>query len=514
MYPAAGSGEASARAFYDPRYISGWSGLDQPRLGLVGLTAPMSELVTQRPPPSKARFELLVYTRHQSQVFPLVHGSIVNMGRGSDNTIHLDDASVSRAHARLHVGEEVFVEDLNSANGTMLMHNSAHKAGEETEAGGNHRILPRELVPMTEGDVVRLGAVIVVLQRKNRINIPAPRVAADRSVSAVVVDPEMIKVYELATRAAGSDISVLILGETGVGKEVLAEALHRRSPRAAQQLLRLNCAALPESLLEGELFGHERGAFTGAHAQKIGLLESTDKGTVFLDEIGELPLGTQAKLLRVLEERVVLRLGSTKPRQIDVRFVTASNRDLGREVRAGRFRSDLYYRISGLVVRIPALRERRAEIEPLARHFLREFCVRSGQLEPLLTAEALARLNAYEWPGNVRELRNVMERAALLANEGKITREQVLLEPADEIGELDPAEDFDAITRVVDRPASLAGSPASPELSPATSERDRIVRALEACGGNQTRAAKLLGFSRRTLINRLEEFSLPRPKKC
>jgi transcriptional regulator with GAF, ATPase, and Fis domain len=304
---------------------------------------------------------------------------------------------------------------------------------------------------------------------------------------------------------------------------VLAETIHRRSPRAAQPFLRLNCAALPESLLEGELFGHERGAFTGAHALKVGLLESTDKGTVFLDEIGELPLGTQAKLLRVLEERTVIRLGSTKPRHIDVRFVTATNRDLGREVRAGRFRGDLYYRITGLVVRIPPLRQRRAEIEPLARHFLREFCARSNQLEPILMTEAIARLNAYEWPGNVRELRNVMERAALLATDGRIARDQVMLEPVDEAHLIDGDEDdFEAITRVVDqlpgqglaRARAVSSPPALAASPPGESERDRIVRALEACGGNQTRAAKMLGVSRRTLINRLEEFGLPRPKKA
>lgn len=450
-------------------------------------------------------------------MFPLVHGSIVSLGRGSDNTIHLDDPSVSRFHVRLHVGDQVLAEDLNSANGTILMRNSADK-NEDTESGGSRPIAPRELVPMIPGDVVRLGAAVVVLQRRPLISVPAPKAPELPRGSAVVIDPEMIKVYDLATRAAASDISLLILGETGVGKEVLAETVHRLSRRASEPLLRLNCTALPESLLEGELFGHERGAFTGAHAQKIGLLEATDRGTVFLDEIGELPLGTQAKLLRVLEERVVLRLGSTKPRRIDVRFVTATNRDLGREVRAGRFRSDLYYRISGLSVRIPALRERRSEIEPLARHFLREFCVRSAQLEPQLTLEAVTRLNAYDWPGNVRELRNVMERAALLASDGKIARDQVLLDAFEELRDSDFPEGFDAITRVVDRPSPLAlaqpaGSGNAPPVSDTGSERDRIVQALEACGGNQTRAAKLLGFSRRTLINRLDEFNLPRPKK-
>jgi len=353
--------------------------------------------------------------------------------------------------------------------------------------------------------------VILVLQRKGRPGLPSTSESPGAAVSPILVDPEMQRVYDLATRAAGSDISVLILGETGVGKEVMAETIHRRSPRAEHPFLRLNCAALPESLLEGELFGHERGAFTGAHAAKVGLLESTDRGTVFLDEIGELALGTQAKLLRVLEERTVIRLGATKPRHIDVRFVTATNRDLGREVKAGRFRGDLYYRISGLVVRIPPLRLRRAELQPLALHFLRVFCERSGHPTPRLSPGAVEVLHSYDWPGNVRELRNVMERAALLSNDHEIGREHVMLEPPVPEEEEVEDDDFDAVTKVMDvldpsQPPSLGDAEG-------VSERDRVIRALEACGGNQTRAAKMLGVSRRTLINRLEAFQLPRPKK-
>src|SRR5690606_14186600 len=247
-----------------------------------------------------------------------------------------------------------------------------------------------------------------------------------------------------------------ILGETGAGKEAMAETVHQRSPRRAGPFLLLNCAALSETLLESELFGHEKGAFTGAHSTKAGLLESTAGGTVFLDEIGELSLGTQAKLLRVLEERSVMRVGATKPRRIDVRFVTATNRDLTREVRAGRFRGDLYYRISGLVVRIPPLRERLTEIEPLARHFLTEFCTQLGQLVPELEPAAIEALLGYHWPGNVRELKNVMERAVLLAGSGPVTREHVLPEPtlfsdAAGAGGL-LADDLDESTQVITRP--------------------------------------------------------------
>jgi transcriptional regulator with GAF, ATPase, and Fis domain len=367
----------------------------------------------------------------------------------------------------------------------------------------------------------------------------------------------------------------LIIGETGVGTEMMAETVHRRSRRATRPYLQLNCAALPEQLLESELFGHEKGAFTGAHVTKAGLLESTDGGTVFLDEIGELSLGTQAKLLRVLEERTLLRVGSTKPRQINVRFVTATNRDLVRESRAGRFRSDLYYRISGIVVRVPPLRQRRVEIEPLSTHFLRQFCKNLDQPEPTLSIDALAALGAHDWPGNVRELRNVIERAALMAGSDPIRPEHILLDtpvsPAHGAEPEAPTEvtmrndyrEFIAATRrgnVVDRPPRSRGPQSvrdlsrgpdsagrssrasqshgmlslSPESSseysrdapssyaPAVGrdraadldeERAQLIAALDACAGNQTRAAKMLGISRRQLIVRIEFWQLPRPKK-
>ncbi|HET9955651.1 MAG TPA: sigma 54-interacting transcriptional regulator [Polyangiaceae bacterium] len=475
----------------------------------------MAELLTERPPMPVQQFELVVYLRQDSRVFLLTQGSSVGIGRSPDNQIQIDDPSVSRHHARLRILDEVIVEDLGSANGTTLVRNARPRPDrEDTDIRANQRLTPGELASMTPGDVLRIGPVLLVLQKRGRstpVEAPEPHGNPVNGGPAVLIDPEMRRVYELISRAAASDISVLILGETGAGKEVVAETVHRRSPRADKPFLRLNCAALPESLLEGELFGHEKGAFTGAHSTKAGLIESTDGGTVFLDEIGELPLGTQAKLLRVLEERTVIRLGATKPRRVNVRFVTATNRDLSREVRASRFRGDLYYRISGLVVRVPPLRKRRAEIEPLARHFLKDFCARAGQAPPELAADAAELLYGYDWPGNVRELRNVMERAALLANGGQIKRDHVLLEPALPELELEDADDFDAVTEVTkEKPQSLR--PFSEEEA-ATGERDRVIRALESCGGNQTRAAKLLGVSRRTLINRLEQFQLPRPKK-
>jgi DNA-binding NtrC family response regulator len=449
----------------------------------------MSYLVTE-PPPQKAKYELVVYTRKQSEVFDLLPGSVVAVGRGPENAVRIDDASVSRNHARIHVTDEVDAEDLGSANGTLLVRNhppTQERAADEdtTSAGsGAGRLAPHVQVRLLPGDVLRIGAVLIVLQWRG--TQAASEEHRGGSGVPVLVDPEMRRAYELVRKAATTDISVLLLGETGAGKEVLAETVHRYSPRAQKPFLKLNCAALPDSLLESELFGHERGAFTGAHVAKTGLLESTDQGTVFLDEIGELPQGTQAKLLRVLEDRAVTRLGATKPKKVDVRFITATNRDLQQRVKSGLFRGDLYYRISGLTVRIPPLRQRPSEIEPLSRYFLREFCSRSETNEPVLTPGALDALRAHQWPGNVRELRNVIERAVLMASDGAITADHVLL---DEPISQQPYELLDA------------------EFDAETAVFDPSMR------GDQTRAAKLLGVSRRTLINRLEQFDLPRPKK-
>jgi two-component system, NtrC family, response regulator AtoC len=228
--------------------------------------------------------------------------------------------------------------------------------------------------------------------------------------------PAVVELRRMVERVAASDISVLILGETGVGKERMAEELHRLSPRAAKPLVRLNCAALSDSLLESELFGHERGAFTGAHERKIGLLEAAGGGTVFLDEVGDMPSLTQVKLLRVLEERQVRRVGATASVGIDVRFVSATNRNLEQAIALGTFREDLYFRLNGIALVIPPLRDRPSEIEGLARHFIAEACRRAGRAPPRISREALQLLLAYPWPGNIRELRSVIERAVVLCD--------------------------------------------------------------------------------------------------
>jgi transcriptional regulator with PAS, ATPase and Fis domain len=297
----------------------------------------------------------------------------------------------------------------------------------------------------------------------------------------------MQQVLLLAERAAAGNIHVLILGETGAGKEVLARLIHERSPRARQPFVCVDCAALSAALLESELFGHERGAFTGAAAAKPGLLETAPGGTVLLDEVGELPLPMQAKLLRAIETRTIARVGSVRPRPIDVRFLAATNRELAAAVASGAFRRDLYYRLNGMTLTVPPLRERAADIPALARSFAAELD-RTGR-PPAFTERAMAALVAHAWPGNVRELRNVIERALLLCQGDTL--------------------DIEHLPEATLNPPVLL--PAS--TGAATSERERILAALAACGGNQSRAARELKLSRKVLIARLEAYGVTRPRK-
>ena len=482
-----------------------------------------------------------MYLRQNCSTHPLPASGSVRIGRDAFNDIRVDDPSVSRHHLTLHVGGALEVEDLGSANGTQVFRVEQEgdlDGGPTRREGMETRLTPHKRRLLEAGDFVRAGAALILIQPRR----PSTRVSAVSAIEpthegpAVLLDPQMKRAYEIALRAAQSQISVLITGETGSGKEVFAETIHQRSNRRGKPFLRLNCAALTESLLESQLFGHERGAFTGANQAKAGLLESTDQGTVFLDEIGEMPLTTQAKLLRVLEERAVLRVGATKPTPIDVRFIWATNRDLRAEAIAGRFRTDLYYRIAGVEFSIPPLRQRQVEIEPLARLFLRRFCEVSHLPEPEITESALVALQRYSWPGNVRELKNVMERAPFVCEGGLLTEEHVPQDAFDEANGLFPSEEEEP-TQVIPPAspfspnrvgASVAASPGAlaPPRTPAPlpldagrygidsdEERQRVLSALEQCAGNQTRAAKVLGVSRRTLINRLERLNMPRPKK-
>jgi transcriptional regulator with GAF, ATPase, and Fis domain len=310
----------------------------------------------------------------------------------------------------------------------------------------------------------------------------------------------MASIWRRLEMVAKTPLPVLIVGETGAGKELAADWLFSCSGRGLR-LLKVNCAGLSESLVESELFGHVRGAFTGAHAARTGLFEAADGGSLFLDEVGELPLATQAKLLRALESGEVTRLGSNEARKVDVRIVAATHRDLPSRIRAGAFREDLYFRLNGLSIRIPPLRERRGEIVPLARGFIERFSARVARPAPTLALCAETALRAHPWPGNVRELRHTLERCVALldSDAGCILAEH--LELHDQTPE----------TRV-----------STPEQTGRTStlrtewlklERAEIMSALEQCGGNQKCAAELLGISRRSLTNKLNAHSVPRPRK-
>ncbi|HEU4404223.1 MAG TPA: sigma 54-interacting transcriptional regulator [Polyangiaceae bacterium] len=338
-------------------------------------------------------------------------------------------------------------------------------------------------VESVDGDVGRPTALL------SKPTPPPPAAPAGQPTA-------MDRARQLVALVADSTITVLLVGETGVGKEVTAEEIHRRSSRAHGPFLRLNCGAFSESLLESELYGHEKGAFTGAVQAKPGLLEAARGGTVFLDEVGELPLRLQVKLLRVLEDHQVLRVGGLSPRPIDVRFVAATNRDLEREVAEGNFRRDLFFRLNGIIIQLPPLRERPEEILQLAETFLGRASDRAGRPLPVLPPETRETLMRHPWPGNVRELRNVMERAVLLCRGGVIRDDDLHLERA----EAAPASNV-----VADSETSTSADD--------DEERRRVLDALARCAGNQTQAAKLLGISRGTLLARLDAYNLPRPRK-
>src|SRR6266700_3563136 len=300
--------------------------------------------------------------------------------------------------------------------------------------------LARAVATAARGGAVRVGAASYPEDGRNADSLLASAGARARGLVAPadgragraalrdsdVPDQNMRRVHALAARAAAGEISVVILGETGVGKEVLARAIHESSARSARALVSVNCAALSESLLESELFGHERGAFTGAAQAKPGLLETAPGGTVFLDELGELPLALQAKLLRVVETREIVRVGGVRARKIDVRFIAATNRDLEAAVRRGAFRADLYFRLNGMTLVIPPLRERPLDLPRLARQMVLDLARHANQRPPpALSDPALDVITRHDWPGNVRELRNVIERALLLCEGATITPEHL-----------------------------------------------------------------------------------------
>ena len=295
------------------------------------------------------------------------------------------------------------------------------------------------------------------------------------------------QVFDLTMQVAASEANILVLGESGTGKELIAGAIHEHSPRSDRRFLSINCAALSDTLLESQLFGHVRGAFTGAITNQKGLLEEADGGTLFLDEVGDMSLAIQAKLLRVIQERDFIPVGATKPKTVDIRFVAATNKDLTREVREGRFREDLFYRLNVITIDLPPLRERREDIEPLARHFLTKYAARMKKDVTGLSDSALRLLNDYGWPGNIRELENVMERAVILARSSLVT--EANLPMWDRAGERTAAGEV--------RLVSLESL-----------EREHVGQVLNKTGFNKSRAAEILGISRKTLDRKIVEYGL------
>ena len=457
-----------------------------------------------------APFMLVVSSSSGCFVQPVEAKARVVMGRGVDCDVVIDHASVSRHHAVLRTAGALAIEDLGSTNGVRV---------------NRRRLEPRAVVTIDPGDAIELGSVLMLVQRGAPATIIAQstrpsaplRIASPSDGGPVVEDAHMKRLYGLLDLVAPTPLSVLILGETGVGKEVFADAIHRASDRARGPLVALNCAALAESVLEGELFGYERGAFTGALQARPGLFESADGGTVFLDEVGELSLGTQAKLLRVLELGEVMRIGARKPIHVDFRVVAATNRDLKAMVASGAFRSDLFFRFNGITVTLPPLRDRLDDVLPLARMFLARAraTLRRGSLA--LTDAAEQSLLAYAWPGNIRELRNVVDRVAALAR-GTTVDLADLRESDLDLFTKAPLTTTTTTSVVPPPRESAAPPPPAPSGSALKEEmrsveKARIVHALGQTHGNQKRAAEILGISRRALVNKLDVYGIAGPRK-
>jgi two-component system response regulator FlrC len=361
--------------------------------------------------------------------------------------------------------------------------------------------------PKRAADAIRAGAKeFIPLPPEAELIAAVLSAVADDDRTLVARDPAMQAVTNLADQVAPSEASILITGESGVGKEVMARYMHRKSRRAERPFISVNCAAIPENLLESELFGHEKGAFTGALARRIGKFEEADGGTLLLDEISEMDVRLQAKLLRALQEREIDRVGGSKPVKVNIRIIATSNRDLAQAVREGVFREDLLYRLNVVNLRLPALRERPGDILALAEHFVKKYAAANGIAERALSAEAKRRLVGHRWPGNVRELENAMHRAVLLAVGPEIDEGAIRL-PDGQLMAMGGADAGAMIAGRAAQAASMAVGASFVGQTVAQVEQSLIIDTLSHCFGNRTHAANILGISIRTLRNKLKEYS-------
>jgi nitrogen regulation protein NR(I) len=339
----------------------------------------------------------------------------------------------------------------------------------------------------------------------------APLAVPEGEEQIVGSSPKMQEIYKMIGQVAPSDVTVLLRGESGTGKELIARAIYHHSLRSNQAFLPVNCAAIPDTLLESELFGHEKGAFTGATSRRIGKLEQCQGGTIFLDEIGDMSLSTQAKLLRVLQEKSFERLGGAETIKVDIRFIVATNKNLEEAISNGKFREDLYYRLNVVSITIPPLRERKEDIPDLVSYFLKKFNRELKRGTVGITPSAMEKINSYEWPGNVRQLENVLKRARVLCQGEWILEDQLLFEKGwekreaqEELSKKNVEDLLDALFE------EFSNAPAAPQDLDMISnvERGLILRALQSTKGNQLKAAMLLGIHRSTLRGKMEKYNI------
>ncbi len=407
----------------------------------------------------------------------------ISRREGRDHWCRLfDEKKQNRKHCRIVRKDGTYVNVVKNA--TLLMENGEVLAGVET------------LTDLSE------------LLEKDRKIEELSRLLDTGFQGMIGNSPAMLHLYTILEKAARSDAPVIIFGESGTGKELAAHAIHALGLRAERPFIQFNCAALNESLLESELFGHVKGAFTGAIRHREGRFEAADGGDIFLDEIGDVPLATQVKLLRVLESGRIERVGENRSIEVDVRIITATNRDLERLVAEGRFRKDFFYRINVIPIHVPPLRRRAEDIPLLAEHFLEDIRARTGKPVHGLTPEALRLMSAHHWPGNVRELKSALEYACVLTDTGPIAPEHLPPSLAAASGACPPpAQASPGPEDGISRPGTQNGAENfRPELP--KSPKQALIDALLATGGNQTRAAALLGVSRGTVVNRMRKYGI------